>query len=187
MKKNFTLIELIVSLFLISTILFVLFKFFISISKVEISFEKSKKEIFFKNRMNVKLNTIFSKLSSKTFKFYTENRSLFFEYDRGIDPDPAFSAIISSSLFINKKKELILRIYSSDNKSLKDEVLAKNIKDLSFEFIYKKNGKIKTKSHWSKKKKELPSIIKIKLDKNIFAFFSPNMQSSITYIDKKVL
>ena len=65
-KKAFTLIEILISLFLISIILMVMFRFFSSSLRMEIKIEQAKKEIFSKNNLQLRLDTISTALGGNT-------------------------------------------------------------------------------------------------------------------------
>ena len=190
-KKAFTLIEILISLFLISIILMVMFRFFSSSLRMEIKIEQAKKEIFSKNNLQLRLDTIFSKISNKTFSnspiFYTENNKLFFVYDNEIDPNPKLSSDVFAILYLSKNQNLTLKIFPFEKEKTicRKEILKKNVDSLSFEFFTKKDGEVKKANSWSKKQLKLPVSIKINLDKNSFAFFIGNMRSSITYIDRE--
>jgi hypothetical protein len=194
-KRFFTLIEILIALFLIGTILTTLFRFFSSTSILEKKLKEVKEDIFFKNNLQVKFDTLFSKIFHKNFSktsyFYTDEKNhLHFVFDNGIDPNPKFSSHIKATLFLNKNNELILKTmpFKKNPKIYREEILIKNVKSLNFEFFSKKDFSFSTTTTWPKKKLTLPAALKITINKNLsFAFFLPVVQASITYQNKKIL
>ncbi len=212
-KHHITLIEVMISLFLTSIILTVLFGYFVQITKIEKKLEVAKADVFQKQHIQIRLSNIFSNASLKKFSdeqyFFTEKEknektSLYFAFDNGIDPDPKFSGIVVGKLFIDDEKNLKLKIWGTDNKEIlenivRDETLFKNIKKIEFRFLsnkepenkaYKKEAVSKDLEwidFWSKEKNYLPSIIKLKLSDDLdFSFFLPSKMLNISYPKKRV-
>ena len=192
-KKFFTLIEILIALFLIGTILTMLFRFFLSTSILEKKLQEVKEDVFFKNNLQVKFDTLFSNIFHKNFSktpdFYTDEKNhLHFVFDNGIDPNPKFSSYLKAILFLNKNNDLVLQTMplKKNPKIYREEILIKNVKSLNFEFFSKKDSNFITTTSWSKKKLDLPAALKIKINKNLsFAFFLPSVQASITYLNNK--
>jgi hypothetical protein len=197
-KKHFTLIEVVVSLCLITIILTFLFGYFAQITKIEINIAKTKKKVYEKNHLLVRLNNILSQISFTDINkspFYTKYKkkneylSLYFNFDNGIDPDPNYSDIIKARLFIDEKKDLCLELEPNDEKikTKRKEILLKDINHIEFKFLSQKDllmQKYATKKitddffwfdFWPEEKKSLPLVICLKINKNLdFAFFLPN-------------
>ncbi len=190
-----------IGLFIAAILLAFSFRFFSEISLMEKKMYSASEKILSKNSLNIKLDTIFSEVSDiGLFKksFYTKDGSLNFIFDSGIDPDPLFSSFLSGLLYL-KDNNLILETTSAElqldsskpkkikNNKIRKEVLFKNVKELSFEFLEKTQtpGKANylTSSTWEKKD-YLPSILKIKLKTKEedmgFTFFLLN-ENYITY------
>lgn len=202
-KRFFTLIEIIISLFLITIIITFLFGYFTKISKVELEIEKTKKIVYEKGNLHIRLNNIFAELYSKEINqnpFYTEfekntkNICLNINFNNGVDPDPNFSDILKAKIFVNEKKDLILEIFSNDkkNKIPRREILFKNVDNLEYKFL--SNNDFQMKSYqieqlsdswfwynfWPEEKKGFPSVIYMKLNKDLdFAFFIPSHSAKI--------
>lgn len=185
-KQYFTLLEVCISLVLISIIITTVFRFFYNITKLEKNLKIAKEEILFKNFLHIKLNDLFSKISQENFCFFYDEtkNALYFSYDNKIDPNPKFCKTSIAKLFLNNNN-LTLHLTCKD--TLRKEILATNIKNLQFMFI-KKN---KTTKKWKKEKKNLPFMLNIKLKtllknkKYKFSVFPFYKNSSIAYLSKK--
>jgi len=202
-KYFFTLVEVMIALFIAAILLGVVFRFFSQIMICEKRMQNAKEYVLEKNNLEIKLTSIFSQLIYKNFSkdpfFYTKDNSLYFHFDNGIDPNPQFSSEVAAQIFIDKNSDLILQIRSLDKKYkiCREEILMKNAAELSFEFIKKvypktpgQNIFFETVTSWDKKQESIPATIKINLKNKedeilSFAFFLPTMQSSITYFDKQ--
>jgi len=202
-KRFFTLIEVIVSLSLITIILTFLFGYFSKITKVEQDIEDLKKIVYKQNHLHIRLNNIFANLYAKEFDenvFYTKfeknkkNLSLIINFDNGIDPDPNFSEIVKAEIFIDKKNDLILEIWPNDKKikTTRKELLFSNVNKLEYKFLSCSDLQMKKSvleqitdsvfwyDSWPKEKKSLPSVIYVKLNNNLdFAFFLPSQNVKI--------
>ena len=106
MKKNyFSLIEIVISIFLISIILIFLFKHFSNLIKLENNLKIIKENNFQKSFLHSRLSYVFNQINIEKPIFFSEfdknNKfiSLNFEYDNGSDPSPNFS------FFLNGRKE----------------------------------------------------------------------------------
>ena len=191
-----------ISLFIAAILLSVVFRFFSQIITFEKKIKQARVHILEKNNLDIKFNSIFSQLLYKNFSkdpfFYTKDKSLFFQFDNGIDPDPRFSSHVMAQLLVDNNNDLILKItpVGTDNTIYREDILMKNIKSLSFEFtkkLYQKNPQQSTyysiHTTWDKEQNNIPAIVKIRLEKKededlSFDFFLPTMQSSIIYYDK---
>lgn len=190
-KKHFTLLEVIISLFLISIILSVLFGFFSKITKIEKNIEDLKNKVYERNEVYLTLNNILTSLcfneDNSIYTMYEKNNkylSLFFTYDAGVDPSPYFSNIISGKIFIDEKNNLVLETYPNDKKiEPREETIFKNIKSIEYKFLSKNlsdqthvlekvTNSIFWYSAWPKDKKVVPAIVYIKINGSVeFVFF----------------
>ncbi|NGX52272.1 MAG: hypothetical protein KR126chlam5_00568 [Candidatus Anoxychlamydiales bacterium] len=199
-KNNFTLLEVIISLFLITIIITFLFGFFSKIMNLEKNIEEKKTKILAINHAQVRLTQVFSNVYQSAFitksPFFTKNSQnskgliLYITYDNKIDSDPNFSLIVKAKLFVNDINELCLETYSRDeNQGPRTETLLKGVKRIKYKFLSNSDSKLKKYkskkslknicwfNFWPKKAEILPSAIKIKITKNEysldFAFFLP--------------
>jgi hypothetical protein len=201
--QNFTLLEVMISLFIVAILLSVVFRFFFALNTSEKKMQTTKHYVLKKHHLRVKLNDVFSKIVYKSFSkepfFYTANNALNFKFDNGIDPDPNFSSNIEAKLYIDKQDNLILKTMPLEQqKTYREEILMENVNSLSFEFLYNLHPKSSSQkifydvvSKWDKKKETLPSSIRIKLktqdDDNLtFTFFISKAESSIIYYEKTI-
>ncbi len=205
-KNNFTLLEIIISLFLMSIIITFLFGSFSKIMKLEKNIEEKKEKILKINHLQIRLNQVFSNIYQGDFinqsPFYTKRAKnfngliLYMSYDNKIDSDANFSSVLRAKLFIDENKNLCLQTFSRDkNQAPRIEILLKNVKGIEYKFLAKNDSKLEKYKlqnvsknwawykSWSKKALFLPSSIKIKIIKNDgdldFAFFLPAMHVKI--------
>lgn len=192
-----------ISLVIAAILLGIVFRYFSQIITFEKKIKEARESILEKNNLDIKLNNIFSQIVYKNFSkdepfFYTKDKTLYFHFDNRVDPDPRFSSEVLSELFLDKNSDLILKIspLGDDNKIYREEVLMKNVKNLSYEFIkkiYQPESQKKfysTFTSWDKEQKNVPAILKIHLknkeDENLtFDFFLPTEQSIIKFYDKE--
>lgn len=182
-KKNFTLLEVIIALFLISIILSFIFTFFSNLTKIEKNIEATKKEIYERNFLYIKLNNIFTNLKDQFFTTDENNKLTFnFLYDAKVDLNPNFSSIINGKLYIDEKDDLILESISNDKKDEKrKEILFHKVKKIEAKFLAndsdtnylkeKVSSNINWYFFWPKEKKTIPSIIHLKINNQEYVFF----------------
>ncbi|NGX63190.1 MAG: hypothetical protein KR126chlam6_00597 [Candidatus Anoxychlamydiales bacterium] len=196
-KKHLTLLEVIISLFLIGIILTFLFGFFAKIMKVEKNIEVKKEKIFETNHLHARLNYIFSNIYLGNFidesPFYTKydsnkNVILFINFDNKVDIDPNYSLDVRATLFIDDDKNLCLKLFSKGNENeTREEIIFKNVNKLEYKFLANKDLKIEKYrlekiseninwyKYWSKKAENVPSCVYIKINDSLdFAFFLPS-------------
>lgn len=160
-KRNFfTLLEILISLALVSTLLTILISFFIYFNDLSVVSDKSKREIFQKKYAEKRIMQIFQDLAKESadngnrlrhdFLFFTEKLSsdsvqgetLVLTYNNREQFHVEGSNRILARLYIDKKGHLSLMTWAS---SLRDELegkrlLAKeelldSIKDIKFHFL----------------------------------------------------
>lgn len=197
-KHLFTLIEVIISLFLITLVITFLFGFFTRIAKAEKQIEEIKKEVYQKNNFQIHLSNIFTQLYSKNYDqspFYTEydknkkNLCLHVNFDNGVDPDPNYSHIIEAKIYVDEKNDLILEMFSKDEKTKisRRKILFTNIKKFKCKFlscndldmkpyiIEQINNNYFWYNFWPEKNKGVPFVVYIKINNDPdFAFFLPS-------------
>jgi Tfp pilus assembly protein PilE len=140
-KKTFTLIECMIAFALMAILIAALFSFYRQNTLSKAMASKGKKIVLSRMHTQERLSQIFQMTSSeKETSFHTDpykeaiGDALFFCFDNGIDPDPAFCHEISAILFLDQKQNLCLTTKSSKNAERK-EILLENISSLSFSFF----------------------------------------------------
>jgi len=193
-KHSFTLIEFVISLFLITILLGCLFGYFSKIIKIEKDIEKLKKNVYERNHLHVGLNTIFSQIGSNnleessiftTYEKNDKNPTLNITFDAGVDPDPDFSGIIKAKIYIDKTNNLVLETISNNKiKAPRQTPILSNIQTINYKFLSSKDLNMQKYQQnkvtdslfwyffWPKEKKSTPRAICIKINNNLdFAFF----------------
>jgi hypothetical protein len=207
-KKFFTLIEVTIALFLATILLTCIFRFFSQITTCEKNMKIASEKIFLKHFLNVKLETVFSHLTLKTFQkeplFFTKDTSLYFFYDNGVDPDPSFSSYLFARLYVKDKNlilesrpinSLTLKALENSPKISREEILLKNVKSLRFEFLEKTLPKSSGQKYFYQRsffweKEDPPPVVKIKItteDDELlnYTYFLPSEKPSIFYYHKR--
>jgi len=196
-KHNFTLLEVMISLFLITIIITFLFGFFSKIMKLEKNIEEKRAKILAINNTQIRLAQVFSNIYQGNFinksPLYTKNNKnstnpiLHIKYDNKIDSEANFSLVVSAIIYVDKNKNLCLKTFSRDKKQKpsRKEILLKNVRKIEYSFLSKVNKKLKKHefreniywyNSWPKKATFLPFAIKIKINNNLdFAFFLPTI------------
>lgn len=194
-RRNLTLLEVMIALSLTAILLSVLFTFYRETMLYKGKIQKVKEQTLSHQLVQQRLGHLFSAIHSgekeeKNSPFYLGNSSesslpaLYVQYDNGIDPNPAFSHVLTSTLFYSKTKELYLSTASRDGGTRK-ELLATQVDSLSFAFYHPEKGE--WVKNWDEKEKEVPSIVKLILgdsstkEKVEFAFFPQISQVPVTY------
>jgi hypothetical protein len=187
-KSNFTLLEVIIALFLTSILLIALLNFFVRTVFFEKKIETLKKEVFKKEHLQIRLSNIFSHIN-KSFEnyFYTEKEkntllSLYLTFNNGIDPDPSFSGPVFGKIYIDQN-DLKLTIYPLNEAKQRTETLFQDVKKLEFLFFTKEKN-FEWQNNWPQEKQSLPSMLKLKINEESFAFFMPTKNILITYYKK---
>ncbi|NGX34532.1 MAG: hypothetical protein K1060chlam1_00885 [Candidatus Anoxychlamydiales bacterium] len=198
-KNNFTLLEVMISLFLITIIITFLFGFFSKIMKLEKNIEEKKIKILAINHTQIRLTQVFSNVYQGDFinksSFYTQNAKnskrpiLHISYDNKIDSNPNFSLVVRAKLYIDRNKNLCLKTFSRDqDQTPRKEILLKNVEKIEYNFLSNAHQNLKRSKllevskniywyhSWPKKAGFLPSTIKIKINNHLdFAFFLPTI------------
>lgn len=198
-KRPLTLIEVVISLSILGTLLFFLFKFYGNLTLFNLQVRAIKEKVFSRQLPYLRLKQVLEKQSidspsiSKEISsslFYTllhpvsKNLALTFTYHNGADPDPAFCEKVSGLLYLNEKKQILLTTTSHDGQ-IRDEILFDHAASLSFEFFDSK--KMSWESEWPQTNQGLPLMIKlhvqeISVAKPIqFAFILDTQEEPILY------
>jgi prepilin-type N-terminal cleavage/methylation domain-containing protein len=164
-KRNFTLIEVMISLALLALLLGFLFTYFRQTLMTKNKAGVLKEKVMRIELFQVRLGALFDRFSNESDCFVTNQphgdavgSALLLYCDHGIDPNPSFSGLIHSMLFKTRDHTVCLCSWSKQHKA-KVDVLLKGVKELSFEFF---NGK-QWRTTWPKDKKDeaFPKMIKI--------------------------
>jgi type II secretory pathway component PulJ len=183
-KRFFSLIEVIIALFLSAIIITSLFSFFKNVMKIESDVENAKKTAFQNENLHIRLNQIFFDIKNSDF-YLDENNELYFIFDNGIDKIAKYSNEVFAKLAL---KDNNLTLFISDkyldenNKDFREEVLFKNVKKLEYKFLAKKDEKLKVKKdfvsndlywhyQWLKDFKKLPIYINLNVNDLEYNFF----------------
>gem|GEM_PF-3021979 len=168
-----------ISLFILSIILTVVFRFFTQIINMEKKMKKAKENVLFKHNLWVRLNGLFSNLVvGKSVK--VKDDKLYFYYDNKIDLNPKFSKTIFSILFLDENKNLILYSFpdEKDMKLKREEILARDIEKIRFIIIKKKSLIVPSK------KNKIALKIKIKNKNKNFSFTFFVFSAPIIYFEE---
>lgn len=194
-KRAFTLIEVIISMSLLTLVITFLFGYFTKISKIEMDIENVKKIVYEKSNFHLRLMNICSQLSSKDkenffakFEKNFKTANLFFNFDNGIDPDPNYSDIIKAKIYVDKNSNLILEMFSKDTKTkqTRKEIIYTNVTSIEYKFlsysdiqmtpylVEQVTDNLCWYNFWPETKKNIPTTFLIKINKkHDFVFFLP--------------
>ena len=169
-------------------LLTVLFSFFVESAKLEKKLEKARSEIFARQHLQMRLQSVFSKIDKGAdaplySKFFADGKkdSLVLVFDYGIDPDPAFSGPVLGRIYIDEKKNLSLAVWPLEKGKRhlwRKEILLPSVQGFEFEFLARKkegdaskakekiksiNGELEWTNRWTKSRQGIPSIIRLVL------------------------
>ncbi|MEI6242663.1 MAG: DUF1494 domain-containing protein [Chlamydiota bacterium] len=189
MKRPFLLLEVLISLTIISAILISLFHFFTHIHVIKKNVEDAKEIVFERAHIQQRLTHIFSHLCPPVpleIAFHGNAKHLYFLFDNGIDPDPSFSGIVQGELFLNAEEKTIhlrFKPFPEKKKSpSREEILGTSIQNFALSFFRKEKNK------WdiSWKEYSLPPMIKLSVTKSnveevSFCFFTLSEHNIVEY------
>ncbi len=180
---------MVVALFLAGILLTTTLHFFQEYAKTQTKLRVAKENVLRRSFLQLRLNQLFTKASllekeevGSSPEFYSENEALIFDFENGIDFEPAFSGPLIAKLYVSKN-ELLLE-FQAKNGATRKEVLLPNIKSVAFKFFDQDEGN--WVNLWSKEKTMTPPIITLKIqEKKVnealdFSFFFPS-ETPITY------
>ncbi len=209
-KNPLTLLEVGIALFIASILITFLLRTYSQIQILDHKIDKTRQEIVQRQHFQKRLHQVFSQIPSasvfvpKEPSLYTEQfpqestLSLVCFFDNGIDLDPSFSGPILGRLTVIENDLCLLMWPFKKNHSkthYRKEILLHDIFSIDYEFLgptdpkytharaKKINEDLEWNPHWHKKRKELPSVIRIHLNQKndlSFAFLLPK-EESITY------
>jgi len=208
------LFEILIALSLTAILLSFLFSFLVGSAKMEKRLETARAEITSRALVQTRLQAVLSSLHAGSEHLYTKrferesSPSLIATFDNGIDPDPAYSGPILGRVFIDEEKNLCLASWplgKEKKQPWRKEILLSNVKSFEFAFLGKNNGsKHDEKEHvsplnaalawhsaWAKSQSEIPSMIRLTVQKEKealrFAFILPSVEPFVTYTEKKAV
>jgi len=174
MKKSlsFTLLEVIIAIGLTALLLGILFRYYHQVSINNLKAHQLQQKIFSLSLFQEKLGQIFSQLSfeddeeGETLLFCTREiresvcPALFFKYDNGVDPDPAFCDELEGMIYLDQNKCLSL-VNRSKNGTPRKEILLEKIAKISFRFFDTFDNS--WKDTWSTEDDSLPTLIELSI------------------------
>ncbi len=146
-KSPVILLELLIALSLTGALLSILLSSYISLSKVENVLYRQKKEaieksIFFSRMQKIVLSIPKAIDHASIYPgMYTQGpvgqETLYFLFDAGISPTPAFSGAVWASLQLDKEKQIVLYSWpiEKNSKKMRKEILLKGASDLSIAYF----------------------------------------------------
>lgn len=199
-KKPFFLFEILIALSLMTILLSLLFSFMVQSVRVEKKMEKARAVILERQHLQIRIQDLLTTLSPQEGlpPLYTQTfpkekgMSLIAFFDYGIDPDPAFSGIVTGRIFIDEQNNLCLACWprAEDKEHLwRKEILLSNVSNVSLQFLTAIETpdapKVAWSPSWPKEKKELPGMIRMSLQQGEnflqFAFRIPQAHPIPTY------
>lgn len=200
---------MLIGLSLTALLLTFLFSFLVSSVKVEEKLDRARKEILARGELQTRLQDVLSSISSGSL--YTQQNqqelspNLIAVFDNGIDPDPAFAGPVLTRIFLDENRDfcLAIRPLDNNNKAWRKEILLPAVTKFEFRFLSSLSAKIEKeqiypinaaycwRTAWSKQRSEIPSLIRLILEKEgetiEFAFILPSVDPFVTYSTKKTI
>lgn len=146
-RHRFSLIEMMVSIVLISMLLTALFGAYSQVTYANSSIDKIRDQAFAARYLQSRLSDVLMKVSSakkKGAQFFTvvenhsyaDGSSLVFTFDNGYSCDPRFAATVLGRLYLSPGGELTLALWPIDsNEPMRKEVLYSDVTGLAFRFM----------------------------------------------------
>lgn len=203
-KRSFILLEILISLALLSILISFLFTSMAQGIKAEVSLSSARKNLLARQRTQSRLQDLFLSITpihlpplyTKTFP-QEKKDSLIVYFDNGIDPDPLFSGPVLGRIYLDEKNHLALTLWPIDTKGQirpwRKEILLDHVSHFQFQFLGQKqqkeaqsvNATLAWHKCWSKKRIETPSMIRLSVIQDeqeiSFAFFLTTSEPFITY------
>ncbi|MCB1136028.1 MAG: prepilin-type N-terminal cleavage/methylation domain-containing protein [Chlamydiia bacterium] len=199
-----TLIELLISMALLSVLMTVLYAVYGQVQSLQRSVEAQREESFRWRQAKGRLLSSLSHASKKGKKsaFYSEGvsalapmGSLVFTWDNGVDIKPEFAGMVLSRLYVDESQRLCLAIWPIQSEEpdyrMRKEVLMEHVKEWSFAFFLPSAGGGEDKvsgwlEEWAKERDGIPPMVRIKLelengDPGEFNLTLHNSDYTITY------
>ncbi len=145
----------------------VLLQFLVSHTRVEELGARKAAALLQQERLQARLESLF--LNIHVNGLYMDDAGLHVTFDGGIDPDPRFSGKQTGRIHLEKSQ---LCFTQETPKKQRTEVLINDIKTLQWTFFGRNSeGHFAWGPSWPKKRSDLPSMIRLKLDDRLhFAF-----------------
>lgn len=203
-KKTFILLEILISLALLSILLSFLFHSMTEGIKAEVSVSKARQALLMRQRAQSRLQDLFLSIAptqipplyTKTFSS-EKKESLILYFDNGIDPDPSFSGPVLGRIYLDEKNNLALGLWPLEQekktRAWRKEILLNHVTHFQFQFLGQKekkedksvNATLAWHRLWPKRRMEIPSMIRLSVTQNeveiSFAFFLTTSEPFITY------
>ncbi len=175
-KRPFTLIEVIVAAFLCSLIFTILVQGYIFTQRQRIETHAFHEQAALSQRIYFRLGHIFSNLAKSEKPHSKQLNSNILKltklpnaqglgldciFDNGIDPHPAFCNILRSTLYLDSRERLCLKIINEYNDE-REEILCEGIQALSFSF-FNPNAKKWENKCTVKELEDAPKMIKVQI------------------------
>ncbi len=186
-KLTFTLLEVIIGVFLLGILLTGLFNCFYQGIKKNITAKELKQTVLNLELFQLRLKNIFSCLQGENTLWLEKHPdasgpALIASYKQNVDPDVDMCGILEGMLFLNKNKQICLASWGENGQG-RIEVLLDQVD--SFECKLFDPAKGEWKETWGKKEEKKPVMAKIDLkwhEKNIpFVFFLSEADEKVTY------
>jgi type II secretory pathway component PulJ len=193
-KFSLTLLEVVIALSLTAILITFLWQTYYRMQKQLLVIEKQKStalsKLFFEEKLSKAISLISPEGGGKLFYTKKDRSSphplLVFQAKLPIDPDPDFSGVVLSGLYLSERKELCLVHWVSEEKA-RQEVLLQNVKD--YQLLFYDGLKKEWKEEWPEKTEELPAMIKCKIAtkdaQEEYLFFPSQYLGPVLYPKKK--
>ncbi|MBM3193976.1 MAG: type II secretion system protein [Chlamydiae bacterium] len=134
-KSSLTLIEVFISLGLISIIVSAIFSMLIQTITLAKSIDSIKEHALKTSFFYDRLLHIFSHADSSTLNLDKNHPAkISFTFENGLDRTLIFSGKIGGSLYIDNQKNIVLELIAKDKKTIQKEILLSNIETINFDF-----------------------------------------------------
>jgi|GEM_PF-4672723 len=175
-KRKFTLIEILISLGLVTSILSTLLFFYTYINRLDAEMRREAREGFELRLIQVRLSPLFQTLfppDDKTSFFFTTPEAkgdftLVFSYNNGFMLDSRFANEALGRLLINEQDQLLLLTWPGKKAWEENilppvhmEVLLEHVKNLKFRFFPRAEEGIQPQEEWPRNLNKLPATLKM--------------------------
>lgn len=183
-KHSFTLLEVLVSLSLLSFLLFFFFGHLKTSVKVKNRLAQAQKITYKRSYFQQRIGDLLSKIEPALLKedikknaFFVDDidgfQEVHFVFDAGIDPEIEFSDVLRGKIYLNKKQQLLLEISSrsENNPQIREEILFDHVTSFKTECYvmpkpFDRNRKKITdsyvkKTEWEENSPTIPAIVRM--------------------------
>jgi type II secretory pathway pseudopilin PulG len=190
------LLEILISLSLLSILLTFLFTSMARSAHVETKIDLARKELLERQRLQTRLQDLF--ITAENGSLYTKKlpgdkiESLIAVFDNGIDPDPSFSGKVVARIYLDEHRNLSLALWPQDsskkkNRPWRNEILLTGVDSYEFLSLRKTEEKFAWESLSPMNSKENPSMIRMNAQQNqtllSYAFFFSSQEPLVTYLE----